>query len=142
MQCLTLHIDGGSRGNPGPAGYGVVITDEAGATVRTLRRYLGPRTNNYAEYSALLAGLECARELGAARVRVVADSELLVRQMQGRYQVRSPLLRPLYEQAYARAGQFEQFEIKHVRREKNREADRLANLAMDEGMKEPGGAIR
>ncbi len=134
MPSLTLYIDGGSRGNPGPAGYGVVIQDDAGNTVRTLARYLGRQTNNYAEYSALLAGLDCARELGAARVRVVADSELLVRQMQGRYQVRSPLLRPLYEEAHARAGQFDQFEIEHVRREKNQEADRLANQAMDEGM--------
>lgn len=129
---LILRVDGGSRGNPGPAGYGVAVEDESGLPLTSLRAAVGRQTNNYAEYCGLLAGLRYAREQGARRVRVFADSELLVRQMQGRYKVKSPNLLPLYTEARQLASAFPDFAIAHVRREQNREADRLANLAMDE----------
>ncbi|MGH9417536.1 MAG: ribonuclease HI family protein [Terriglobales bacterium] len=129
---LIIHVDGGSRGNPGPAGYGAVIENAAGEILERLHGYVGRQTNNYAEYSGLIAGLRRARELGAQRVKVVADSELLVRQMQGRYAVKSENLRPLYEEAWRLAQALPQVQFEHVLRGKNREADRLANLAMDE----------
>ena len=132
---LILRVDGGSRGNPGPAAYGVAVEDEQGQPLASLRAALGHQTNNYAEYCGLLAGLRHAREQGAQRVRVFADSELLVRQMQGHYQVKSPNLQPLHAEAKRLAASFADFAIAHVRREQNREADRLANLAMDEAAK-------
>jgi ribonuclease HI len=130
---ITAHIDGGARGNPGPAGYGVVIRDAMGKKLGELSEFLGHRTNNYAEYSALLAALEYAHQHGHSAVRVVSDSELLVRQMNGEYKVKSPDLRPLYERARGLARQFQKFSIEHARRERNRDADRLANAAMDRG---------
>jgi ribonuclease HI len=135
LNYVTAYIDGGARGNPGPAGYGVVLKDSEGENVAELSRYLGHRTNNYAEYCALLAALEHAIEKGMPALRVVSDSELMVKQMQGEYKVRSPELRELYERARALVRRLASFRIEHVRREKNRDADRLANLAMDEGMK-------
>lgn len=131
---ITAYCDGGSRGNPGPAGYGVSLEDEQGKPVGELSEFLGKKTNNFAEYSALLGALDFALKQGHSRLRVVADSELMVKQMKGQYQVKSPDLRPLYEEAKRRAAQLEKFEIKHVLREKNRNADRLANQAMDRGM--------
>ncbi|MGH9394356.1 MAG: ribonuclease HI family protein [Terriglobales bacterium] len=128
---LILHVDGGSRGNPGPAGYGVVACDAAGAVLERLQAAVGVQTNNFAEYSGLIAGLRYALERGAAEVTVYADSELMVRQMQGRYAVKSANLMPLFEQASELARRLPRFRIEHVRRERNREADRLANLAMD-----------
>ena len=130
---ILAHIDGGARGNPGPAGYGVIIRDAAGKTLAELSEFLGHRTNNYAEYSALLAALEYAHQHGHSAIKVVSDSELLVRQMNGQYKVKSPDLRPMYERARALAHQFKWFAIEHARREQNREADRLANAAMDRG---------
>lgn len=130
---ITIHIDGGARGNPGPAGYGAVFTDANGAVLLELSEHLGIRTNNYAEYSGLIAALEKAVGQGHRQIRVRSDSELMVRQMTGRYKVRSPELKPLYEKARALSRKFESFEIEHVRREKNRAADRLANEAMDRG---------
>jgi probable phosphoglycerate mutase len=130
---VTAYIDGGARGNPGPAGYGIVITDSSGATIAELKCFLGHRTNNYAEYSALIAALEWALAHGKRDLRVASDSELLVRQMKGIYKVKSPDLRPLYEQARTLARKLERFEIGHVRREMNRRADKLANQAMDAG---------
>lgn len=130
---ITAHIDGGARGNPGPAGYGVVIRDAAGKKLAELSEFLGHRTNNYAEYSALLAALEYAQQHGHAALKVVSDSELLVRQMNGEYKVKSPDLRPLYERARGLARKFQRFSIEHARREQNRDADRLANAAMDRG---------
>jgi ribonuclease HI len=132
---VIAYIDGGARGNPGPAGYGVALKDSAGKNVAELSRYLGHRTNNYAEYCGLLAALEYSVEKGMPALRVVSDSELLVKQMQGEYKVRSPELRELYERARALIRKLDSFRIEHVRREKNRDADRLANQAMDEGMK-------
>ncbi len=130
---IIANCDGGSRGNPGPAGYGVYIQDSNGKVVAELNEFLGERTNNFAEYSGLLAALEYALQHNHRRLRVVADSELMVKQIKGQYRVNSPELRPLYEEAKRRIAQLETFEIQHVLREKNRHADRLANLAMDRG---------
>lgn len=131
---ITAYCDGGSRGNPGPAGYGVYIEGPDGEKLAELSEYLGKTTNNVAEYSALLGALEWALKSGHRRLRVVGDSELLVKQMQGRYKVASPDLRPLYEEAKRRVAQLEGFRVEHVLRGKNQRADRLANLAMDNGM--------
>lgn len=131
---VIAHCDGGSRGNPGPAGFGAVLEDQRGAILARLSEYLGKRTNNYAEYSALLAVLAWTLEQGYRRLRVVADSELMVRQMQGRYKVNSPDLRPLWEEARRRASQLDFFEIQHTLRGGNKLADQLANEAMDRGM--------
>ena len=128
---LVAHVDGGARGNPGPAGFGVVIEDQHGTRIAELNRYLGHRTNNFAEYSGLVAALTYVLEHKHSALRVLSDSELMVRQMNGVYKVRSPELRPLYEEAKRLARQLQWFRIEHVRREKNAEADRLANEAMD-----------
>ena len=130
---ITAYCDGGSRGNPGPSGYGVFIQGEAGETVGELSEFLGVKTNNVAEYSGLLAALGFAIEHGHTHLRVVSDSELMVKQMKGQYRVNSPDLKPLYEEAKRRAGQLKKFEMQHVLRGKNKEADRLANEAMDKG---------
>lgn len=132
--CFTAHCDGGSRGNPGPSGYGAVIEDPQGKIVARLNQFLGIQTNNYAEYSGLLAVLHWAIQNGAKHLRVVSDSELMVKQMQGKYKVASPILRPLWEEARQRTRQLEKFEITHTLRGGNKEADRLANEAMDRGM--------
>lgn len=130
---FTAHCDGGSRGNPGPAGYGAVVEDPEGRVAAELSEYLGRQTNNYAEYKGLLAVLEWALANGARRLRVVSDSELMVRQMKGRYKVKSPGLRPLWEEAQRLALKLEGFEMRHTLRGGNKEADRLANAAMDKG---------
>jgi len=131
---IVAYCDGGSRGNPGPAGFGVYIQDSTGKVLAELSQFLGKQTNNFAEYSALLAALEFAIAQGHRSLRVVSDSELMVKQMKGQYRVNSPELRPLYEEARRRVPQLDHFQIQHVLREKNRHADRLANLAMDRGM--------
>ncbi len=133
---LIAFVDGGSRGNPGPAGYGVYLADANGRCIGELCEFLGVRTNNVAEYSGLLAALRYATENCYDELRVVSDSELMVKQMLGRYKVNSPDLRPLYDQARALAVKLARFSITHVLRGKNKEADRLANLAMDRGVKE------
>lgn len=130
---ITAYCDGGSRGNPGPSGYGVSIEDEAGRPLADVSEFLGVKTNNFAEYSGLLAALEYALEHGHPRLRVVADSELMVKQMKGQYRVNSPDLRPLWEEAKRRVAGLERFEIQHVLRGKNKRADALANQAMDRG---------
>ena len=132
-ESITAYCDGGSRGNPGPAGFGVYIQDAAGEVLAELSQYLGTRTNNFAEYSALLAALEFAIGKQHRSLRVISDSELMVKQIKGQYRVNSPELRPLYEEARRRIAQVEHFQIQHVLREKNHHADRLANLAMDRG---------
>jgi ribonuclease HI len=131
---FVAHCDGGSRGNPGPAGYGAVIEDPQGRTVARLSEYLGKQTNNYAEYAALLSVLDWALKNGAKRLRVVSDSELMVKQMKGLYRVKNPGLVPLWEEAKRRAAQLSKFEMSHTLRGGNKEADRLANEAMDKGM--------
>jgi ribonuclease HI len=130
---IVAYCDGGSRGNPGPSGYGVSVEDAAGHPIAGLSEFLGVKTNNFAEYSGLLAALEYALTHGHPRLRVVADSELMVKQMKGQYQVKSPDLRPLWEEAKRRAARLERFEIQHVLRAKNKRADALANEAMDRG---------
>jgi len=132
---VIAHCDGGARGNPGPAGYGALLQDEAGAVLAELSEFLGNRTNNYAEYSGLLGCLQWAIDNGHPRLRVVSDSELMVKQIQGKYKVNSPDLRPLWEEARRRIAQLDQFEISHALRHKNKEADQLANDAMDRGSK-------
>jgi len=130
---LIAYTDGGARGNPGPAGFGAHLTDQDGNRVIDLSEYLGHQTNNYAEYSALIAALGWAVEHGHRAVQVVSDSELMVKQVRGIYKVRNESLQPLFDKARRLIGGLEWFEIKHVLREQNREADRLANEAMDKG---------
>jgi ribonuclease HI len=126
------NIDGGSRGNPGPAAYGVVIRDAKGDVVARLKKYIGRMTNNVAEYYGLIAALDYVQSQGVKALRIESDSELLVKQMRGQYKVRSPELQPLFERARKMSQALESFRIDHVYREQNREADALANEAMDE----------
>jgi ribonuclease HI len=135
------NIDGGSRGNPGPAAYGVVVRDARGEVVARLKKYIGQNTNNVAEYFGLIAALDYAESHGVRALRVESDSELLVKQMRGQYKVKSSDLRPLFERARKMAQGLESFRIEHVYREQNREADALANQALDEASKGGGGAV-
>ena len=130
---LIAHTDGGARGNPGPAAYGVVIHDLAGKKVAALSQYLGRQTNNFAEYQALIAALEYAVTHGPKAIRVISDSELMVRQIKGIYRVKDPTLKDLHGRASQLIRHLDWFEIEHVLRGKNREADELANTAMDKG---------
>ena len=142
---IIAYCDGGARGNPGPSGFGVYIEDERGRKLAELNEFLGIRTNNFAEYSGLLAALGFALRYDHPRLRVISDSELMVKQIKGQYKVKSPDLRPLYEEAKRRIEGLDFFQIQHVLRNKNREADRLANEAMDRGMGKrslAGGAFR
>lgn len=129
---LHLYSDGAARGNPGPSGAGAVLLEPGGQVVARLGRYLGIQTNNHAEYAALLLGLEHARALGAKELEVFSDSELLVRQLTGRYQVRSPTLKPLHEKARRLLRQFPKVKVTHVPREENTAADEMSNRAIDE----------
>jgi ribonuclease HI len=130
-ETITIEFDGGSRGNPGPAGIGVVLRAEDRTPLVTLGRFIGRATNNVAEYKALITGLEKARELGATKILVRGDSELIIRQMLGQYRVKSPDLKDLHDEAQHLYHQFDHATIEHNYREKNTLADRLANLAMD-----------
>ncbi len=129
---ITAYIDGGSRGNPGPAGYGVQILDDGGAVVAELHGSLSHATNNVAEYHGLLAALAWAVDHGHTPLRVRSDSELLVKQLRGEYRVKNPGLQPLFQDARALVARIGRVTFEHVRREFNKDADRLANLAMDE----------
>jgi ribonuclease HI len=126
------NIDGGSRGNPGPAAYGVVIRDGRGEIVAKLKKHIGRMTNNVAEYYGLIAALDYAESHSVRAIRIESDSELLVKQMRGQYKVKSEDLRPLFERALKMSKAFDSFRIEHVYREQNREADTLANQALDE----------
>jgi len=130
---LIAHSDGGARGNPGPAGYGVVIKDETGHKVAALSEYLGHQTNNFAEYQGLIAALEYALKHGPKALKVISDSELLVRQIKGIYKVKNPTLQDLHGRAKELIAQLDWFAIGHALREHNQEADQLANEAMDRG---------
>jgi ribonuclease HI len=130
-QEVVAHIDGGSRGNPGPAAYGVVLHSVQGASLGSFSKFLGRATNNVAEYQGLLAALNYALEHHFRRLKVVSDSELLTRQINGQYKVKNPDLKILHERAKRLIAQFDSFTIRHVLREHNREADSLANEAMD-----------
>lgn len=131
---LIAHSDGGARGNPGPAGYGVVLKDESGKNVAALSEYLGHQTNNFAEYQGLIAALEYALKHGPKALKLISDSELLVRQIKGIYKVKNATLQDLHARAKQLIAQLEWFSIGHALREHNQEADRLANEAMDKGM--------
>jgi ribonuclease HI len=135
---MRAHIDGASRGNPGPAGIGVLFLGPDGAVVERMSRGIGKATNNVAEYSALLLALERADSLGITELEVYSDSELLVRQLLGRYQVKHPALRPLYAVARERIAGLRRFGIHHVPRELNAEADALANRGIDEAARTAG----
>jgi len=137
---LVAFIDGGARGNPGPSGYGVVIQDEAARKVAALSEYLGHQTNNFAEYQGLLAALEYAVANGHKALKVISDSELLVRQIKGIYKVKNAALQDLHGRAKELIAQLDWFSIGHVLRGHNEEADRLANAAMDKGMGRVGRA--
>jgi ribonuclease HI len=128
---LTLQFDGGSRGNPGPAGIGVVILAPDGTPLVTLGRFIGKATNNVAEYRGLITAMEEALKLGATNVVIRGDSELVIKQMKGEYRVKSPDMKPLYEEAQDLFAQFDSAKIEHNLRGKNALADKLANLAMD-----------
>jgi len=131
---LIAYTDGGARGNPGPSGYGVVIKDESGRKVAALSEYLGHQTNNFAEYQGLIAALEYTLKHGPKALKVISDSELLVRQTKGIYKVKNPTLQDLHARAKELIAQLDWFSIGHALREHNQEADRLANDAMDRGM--------
>lgn len=129
---VTIHIDGGARGNPGPAAAAIIISDtDDGAALIEKGFFLGTATNNVAEYKSLLAGLEAAASLAAAEVDVCSDSQLLVRQITGEYRVKNAGLRPLFAEALKRKAQFAGFTIRHIRRDQNKLADRLVNMAID-----------
>ena len=136
---ITAYIDGGSRGNPGPAGYGVQIVGDDDAVVAELHGSLSHSTNNVAEYHGLLAALAWAVDHGHKTLHIRSDSELLVKQLRGEYRVKNPGLQPLYQDARALVGRLGRVTFEHVRREYNKEADRLANLAMDKAAAIPKG---
>jgi ribonuclease HI len=128
---VVAYIDGGARGNPGPAGYGVRIEAADGSLIEELHGGLGIATNNVAEYNGLLAALQWAVDHDCRRVHIRADSELLVKQMRGEYKVKNPGLQPLYVRARLLAAQLDEVRFEHVRRDFNTDADRLSNLGMD-----------
>ncbi|HEV7300753.1 MAG TPA: ribonuclease HI family protein [Tepidisphaeraceae bacterium] len=130
-ETLTLEFDGGSRGNPGPAGIGVVVRAEDGTAIVTLGRFIGRATNNVAEYRALITAMQEAQKLGATAVKITGDSELIIKQMTGVYRVKSPDMRVLFDEAQQVIRQFKSAKFHHNLRHKNELADKLANLAMD-----------
>ena len=130
---VRIWVDGACRGNPGPASIGGLILGKGGSVLREISECLGDTTNNVAEYTALIRALEEAKALGARRVEAFSDSQLLVRQMSGQYRVKHPGLKPLHLRAAELARGFERFAFTHVPREQNRDADRLANEALDRG---------
>jgi ribonuclease HI len=130
-EVLTLQFDGGSRGNPGPAGIGVVVSAADGTPLVTLGRFIGRATNNVAEYKALITAMEEAQKLGAKKVIIRGDSELIIKQMRGEYRVKNPDMKTLYTEAQELLSGFDQAKIEHNLRHKNELADKLANLAMD-----------
>lgn len=128
---LVVHVDGGARGNPGPAAIGVVVSDPDGGVVEQLGEPIGETTNNVAEYRALLRGLECARALGAGEVEVVGDSELVAKQINGQYKVKHAGLKPLHAEALQALGAFDRWQVRTVPRAQNAAADALVNAALD-----------
>jgi len=131
MAKLTVNVDGGARGNPGPAAIGVVARDESGAIVEERGERIGRATNNVAEYRALLAGIALADARGASELELIGDSELIVRQVEGRYKVKDATMKELHAEAKRALAGFESWSIRHVRREQNADADRLVNAALD-----------
>jgi ribonuclease HI len=133
MAKLTVNVDGGARGNPGPAAIGAVVRDADGEIVAERGERIGRATNNVAEYRALLLGIEMAAAMGASELELVGDSELIVRQVEGKYKVKDAALRELHAEVKRALEPFESWSIRHVRRERNAEADRLVNEALDAG---------
>jgi ribonuclease HI len=131
---MRVYSDGAARGNPGLSGAGAVLVEPSGQVVDRLGKFLGVQTNNFAEYMGLLLGLRRARQLGVREVEIYADSELMIRQLGGRYQVKSPTLRPLYEEALRLLNDFSRVKLVHVPREMNAAADEMSNRAIDERM--------
>jgi len=129
---IFIYIDGASRGNPGEAGFGIHVSDPSGVERAALYGYLGRASNNVAEYQALIHALRWALDKGERRVQVFSDSELVVRQIEGRYKVKHPDMIPLHREASSLLRKFDSASVSHVRREENKEADRLANQALDE----------
>jgi ribonuclease HI len=128
---LVVHVDGGARGNPGPAAVGVVVSDENGHVLDEVAEPIGVATNNVAEYRAVLLGIERARALGADELEIVNDSELIARQLTGAYKVKHPAMKPLFLEAIAALRGFDRWQIRTVRRERNAHADELVNAALD-----------
>lgn len=128
---VEIFIDGGARGNPGPAGIGVVILDDGGKKIKDISKYIGEATNNIAEYNALLYGLEEALILRADEIRINLDSELVAKQLNGEYRVKDANIRPLFERALNMLKGFKSFEVNHIDREENKEADKLVNKAIN-----------
>lgn len=135
MQKLIIHSDGGSRGNPGPGAIGVVITNEAGEIVHKISHYIGRTTNNQAEYQAILSGLEAAKKLKADSVDCFLDSELVVKQLRHEYKVKDKDMASLFVKVHNLSLQFKKITFTHIRREQNKEADRLVNEALDKKLK-------
>lgn len=131
MARLTVNVDGGARGNPGPAAIGIVVRDDGGEVVAEVGETIGRATNNVAEYRALLRGIELAAEHGADEVELIGDSELVVRQVEGRYKVKDAGLRELHAEVKRALAGFERWSIRHVKRAQNADADRLVNQALD-----------
>jgi ribonuclease HI len=128
---VVVHVDGGARGNPGPAAVGVVVSSAEGELLDEAAETIGTATNNVAEYRAVLLGLERARTLGASEIELVNDSELIARQLTGHYKVKHPAMRPLHAEALTSLGEFDRWAIRTVRREENARADELVNRALD-----------
>lgn len=136
---LVLHVDGGARGNPGPAAIGVVLATSDGTVLEEVSEQIGVATNNVAEYRAVLRGARRARELGATELELIGDSELVVRQLNGAYRVKHPAMKPLFAEARAALEQFERWEIRTVPRAQNARADQLVNAALDARFPAPNG---
>lgn len=128
---LFIYIDGAARGNPGPAGIGVLLKDEDGTVIKEISRFLGEATNNIAEYNALIEALEEAGKSGYKDVQVCSDSELVILQLKGEYKVKNSNLKKLFDKAISLSNNFDKIEIKHIPREENKDADRLANKAIN-----------
>jgi ribonuclease HI len=135
VKVLRLFTDGAARGNPGPAGLGISIEDENGMKLRTLHKWLGTATNNEAEYHALIEGLKAVRVWNPDRLEIRLDSDLVVQQVNGKFRVKEPRLKELHERAKGLLTEFADWEIKHVDREQNKRADHLANMAIDDHIK-------
>lgn len=129
---LDIYTDGAARGNPGPAGVGVVILDSTGNIKKELSEYIGEETNNVAEYQAIIAGLKSAKEFAPDIINIFSDSQLVIRQLTGEYRVRSQRLKPYYKQAKNLLNCFSDYNLQHIGRENNQEADRLANIGVDQ----------
>jgi ribonuclease HI len=133
LRRVVVHVDGGARGNPGPAAIGVVVSGPDGTVLEEIAERIGPATNNVAEYRALLRGLGRARELGAEEIEIVGDSELVARQLTGAYKVKHPAMKPLHQEAMAALRQFDRWQVRTVPRAQNARADELVNEALDAG---------